>query len=58
MTAFTFKTKPRGIHANFSSDCWKCGDEITVTNGRPERHDCREPLTLADLDAALDNRNN
>ena len=55
--AFTFKTKPTGPHANFASECYRCGAEITVTNGRPDRHTCEPPpLTLADLQAALDNR--
>ena len=54
-----FRTKPRGDQLSFVTDCWKCAGELTITNGRPERHDCREPkpITLADLDAALDNRN-
>lgn len=45
-------TKPKGIHATFQSECWKCGQELTVTNGRPDPHDCR-PVSLADLRAAL-----
>lgn len=54
----TFKTKPQGIHANFSFDCPRCRQEATVSHGRVDPHDCREPrpVTLADLRAALDNR--
>lgn len=36
------KTKPRGIHANFESTCFKCQGDITISNGRPEHHVCRE----------------
>ena len=49
------KTKPRGIHANFTTTC-TCGRELTITNGRVEHHDCREPerpVSLADIRAAL-----
>ena len=46
------KTKARGIHATFSTDCVRCGGEITVSNGRPDRHQCEPPRpTLADLEA-------
>ena len=50
--------KPKGIHATFQSECWKCGDEITVSNGRVDNHDCRppQPKTLAEIRAALDRR--
>jgi hypothetical protein len=51
-----FRTKPRDEQLSFVTECWRCTGELTVTHGRPEKHDCREPLTLADLDAALDNR--
>jgi hypothetical protein len=53
-----FRTKPRDEQLSFLTDCYRCGGELTVTHGRPEKHDCREPkpVTLADLDAALDNR--
>ena len=56
--AFTFKTRPRDEQLSFLSECWKCQGELTITNGRPERHDCREPrpVTLEQLRAALDNR--
>lgn len=55
--AFTFKTKPTGPHANFTTDCVRCGGELTVTNGRVDRHTCEpQPITLADLRAALDNQ--
>ena len=48
------KTKPRGIHANFRTDC-PCGAELTVRNGRIDPHQCREkPVTLAQIRAALD----
>jgi len=53
-----FRTRPRGDQLSFETDCWKCAGELTITNGRPERHDCREPqpITLAQIRAALDNR--
>lgn len=35
---------PKGIHANFTSQCHVCGAEITVTNGRIEWHECRNDL--------------
>jgi hypothetical protein len=49
------KTKPKGIHATFRTDCATCGSELTVTNGRVDRHECERPrpITLADLRAAL-----
>lgn len=50
-----FTTKPKGIHANFRTDC-TCGAELTVTGGRIDRHECERPITLAQLKAALDNR--
>lgn len=48
-------TKPRGIHATFTTTC-TCGAELTVTNGRIDPHECERPITLAQLRAALDNR--
>lgn len=51
--AFTFRTKPQGIHATFQTECVQCRGELTVSNGRVDRHDCREPVTLADIRAAL-----
>ena len=36
--------KPLGVWATFRSECHRCGDEITVTNARPDPHDCREQL--------------
>ena len=50
------KTKPRGIHANFAVDCHRCNGEFTITNGRIDPHDCREPerpVTLEQIRAAL-----
>jgi hypothetical protein len=50
------KTKPRGIHATFVTDC-PCGAELTVTNGRLDPHECRDkPVSLADIRAALGSR--
>ncbi|AHB31666.1 hypothetical protein ArV2_gp55 [Arthrobacter phage vB_ArS-ArV2] len=56
--AFTFKTRPRDEQASFLTECVACRGEISITNGRPERHQCEpaQPITLADLRAALDNR--
>ena len=53
-------TKPRDDQASFRTDCWKCRGELTVTNGRVDPHDCREPrpVTLADIRTALDRRGN
>jgi len=52
-----FRTKPRGEQLSFITSCWKCAGELAITNGRPERHDCEpRPISLADLRAALDNR--
>lgn len=50
------KTRPRGIHANFATECAYCNGELTITNGRIDPHECAQPVTLADLRAALDNR--
>jgi hypothetical protein len=51
-------TKPRGEQLSFTTECHRCQGELTISNGRVDRHDCREPqpVTLADLRAALDNR--
>ena len=32
--------KPKGIHATFTTDCEHCGEERTVTGGRPDPHHC------------------
>lgn len=50
------RTKPRGDQASFVTSCYRCNGELTITNGRPDRHDCTPPISLADLSAALDNR--
>lgn len=61
-------TKAKGEHATFTMDCHRCGNEQTVTNGRPDRHECDfrtknleaiqweidNPLTLDSITAALD----
>jgi hypothetical protein len=53
-----FRTKARGIWANFQSDCFRCGAEVTISHGKPDPHTCQapKPLTLADLRAALERR--
>ena len=53
-----FRTRPRGDQLSFLTSCYRCAGELTITNGRPEKHDCREPkpITLAQIQAALDNR--
>lgn len=55
MAAFT--TKPKGIHATFQTSC-ECGSELTVTNGRIDRHECErpQPKTLLEIRRALDER--
>jgi hypothetical protein len=59
------KTKPRGIHATFITECAYCRGEITVTNGRADFHQCpvvittsntTKPVTLEDIRAALGRR--
>jgi len=51
------KTKPRGIHANFVTECASCRGDLTVTNGRIDPHECRDkPVTLDQIRAALENR--
>jgi hypothetical protein len=51
------KTKPRGIWATFRTECASCRGELTVTNSRPDPHECRDkPVTLADIRAALGRR--
>jgi hypothetical protein len=45
-------TKPKGDHAKFRTDCFKCGRELTITNGRIDYHDCR-PITLEQIRDAL-----
>ena len=52
-----FKTKPRDEQASFLTTCVRCNSELSITNGRVDRHDCG-PITgtLAEIYAALDNR--
>jgi len=52
-----FRTKPRGEQLSFLTECHRCRAELTISNGRPDRHDCG-PITgtLAEIYAALDNR--
>lgn len=57
------KTKPRGIHATFQTECVYCRGDLTVSNGRPDPHTCRietpdRPVSLADIRAALEARTN
>lgn len=52
------KTRPRGIHANFETSCPTCRTVITITNGRIDPHECAQPVTLADLRAALERKSN
>jgi len=35
-----FRTKPRGEQLSFVTSCWKCAAELSITNGRVDRHDC------------------
>lgn len=37
---------PKGVWANFTSTCHICQGEITVRDGRLERHECRERIDL------------
>lgn len=41
-----FKTKPREDQLSFLAECHKCRGELTITNGRVDRHDCRQPQTI------------
>jgi len=52
-----FRTRPRDEQASFLTECVKCRGELSITNGRIDRHDCG-PITgtLAEIYAALDNR--
>lgn len=34
-------TKPRGIYANFATECVHCRGEIVYRDGRQERHECQ-----------------
>jgi hypothetical protein len=44
---FTFRTKPTGPHANFTTDCERCGGEVSISNGRVDRHACeRQPVEV------------
>jgi len=52
-----FRTKPRGEQLSFVTQCSECYCPITISNGRPDPHTCQQQ-TLADIAAALDNRNN
>lgn len=50
-------TRPRGDQLSFLTTCYRCRGELSISNGRVDRHDCEpNPITLADLGAALDNR--
>lgn len=74
------RTKPREEQLSFLTSCHRCNGELSISNGRVDRHDCEprnymgafqdalgdyydsgaigKPPTLADIAAALDNRNN
>jgi len=43
---FTFRTKAKGVWANFTTDCDRCGHELTISNGKVEPHVCRQQLTV------------
>jgi hypothetical protein len=47
------KTKPRGIHANFTTTCHSCRGDLTVSNGRIEHHECRDRVDLTKWQDAL-----
>lgn len=32
---------PKGEHATFQTECWDCGEPVTVTKGRPDPHTCK-----------------
>lgn len=53
----TFKTKPQGVWATFRTDCHRCNGEVTVSHGRVDPHDCREPRRelpyLGDLESII-----
>lgn len=49
-------TKPRGVWATFDTECIHCRAEVTVTNGKPEPHQCEQPISLADIRASLASR--
>lgn len=52
-----FRTRPRGDQLSFLTECFKCRAEISISNGRVDRHDCEpKPTTLAQIRAALDKR--
>ena len=55
-----FRTKPRGEQLSFITSCWKCAGDMTISNGRPDPHTCREPnpITLDQIRFALGNRSN
>jgi len=43
-----FRTRPRGEQLSFLTECWKCAGELSITNGRVDRHDCGpRPIALA-----------
>ena len=33
-------TKPRDEQASFLTECHRCNGELTISNGRVDRHDC------------------
>jgi hypothetical protein len=35
-----FKTKPRGEQLSFLTECHRCRADLTISNGRVDRHDC------------------
>jgi len=35
-----FRTRPRGEQLSFLTTCWKCRGELSITQGRIDRHDC------------------
>lgn len=66
-----FRTRPRGAQLSFLTECIRCRGELSVTQGRIDRHDCftvwatHEEVaegqafyrdTMTRLNAAFDNR--
>lgn len=44
------RTRPRGDQLSFLTSCHRCAGELSISNGRPERHDCEPQRQLPYLD--------
>ena len=48
-----FRTKPRDEQLSFLTSCWRCRGELSISNGRVDRHDCQRLQPMGEWQDAL-----